>query len=218
MRRTLNVGSQERLAFVLTIKYVFIMLCKIDYEQSELKDYSETSSRAGHKYCRLVYVAADLSRTQRRLYGERNTRFIQIDSPRFNEDGSVDEKDEEAMIASFNKKEAANMWIERVPVKIPPTYMSSNGEMIVDAVGNPRVYTEISLPGIIKPHDVAPVDTIESIAARALRLREQRIEAGEWMAAEVGSEASPDVIDEIAPEPEPEPTPKPNPAFGAKRR
>lgn len=194
------------------------MLCKIDYEQSELKDYSETSSRAGHKYCRLVYVAADLSRTQRRLYGERNTRFIQIDSPRFNEDGSVDEKDEEAMIASFNKKEAANMWIERVPVKIPPTYMSYNGEMIVDAVGNPRVYTEISLPCIMKPHDVAPVDTIESIAARALRLREQRIEAGEWMAAEVGSEASPDVIDEIAPEPEPAPTPKPTPAFGAQRR
>ena len=194
------------------------MLCKIDYEQSELKDYSETSSRAGHKYCRLVYVAADLSRTQRRLYGERNTRFIQIDSPRFNADGSIDEKDEEAMIASFNKKEAANMWIERVPVKIPPTYMSRNGEMIVDAVGNPRVYTEISLPCIMKPHDVAPVDTIESIAARALRLREQRIEAGEWMAAEVGSEAGPDVIDEIAPDPEPAPTPKPTPAFGAQRR
>ena len=194
------------------------MLCKIDYEQSELKDYSETSSRAGHKYCRLVYVAADLSRTQRRLYGERNTRFIQIDSPRFNEDGSVDEKDEEAMIASFNKKEAANMWIERIPVKIPPTYMSRDNEMIVDAVGNPRVYTEISLPCIMKPHDVAPIDTMESIAARALKLREQRIEAGEWMAAEVGSEASPDVIDEIAPEPEPEPTPKPNTAFGAQRR
>ena len=194
------------------------MLCKIDFEQSELKDYSETSSRAGHKYCRLVYVAADLSRTQRRLYGERNTRFIQIDSPRFNADGSIDEKDEEAMIASFNKKEQANMWIERIAVKIPPTYMSYDGKPILDAVGNPRIYTEISLPCIMKPHDAAPVDTMENITARALRLREQRIEAGEWSAVEVGSANEPDMVDEIASDPEPAQTPKPNPAFGAQRR
>lgn len=192
------------------------MLCRINYDESELKEYSENSKFAGHKYCRLVFVAANMTRTQRRLTGERNCRFIQIDSPRLNSDGSIDTADEAAMLASFNKKEQSEMWIERISVPIPPTYMSMNGQVILDALGNQRVFTEISIPCIMKPGDKEPVDSLESIKARALRMREQRIKASEWASVEEAAhDAEPNVVDEINDVPgEAKPA---APAFGAAR-
>lgn len=192
------------------------MLCRIDFEQSELKDYAADSSRAGHKYCKLVYVAKSLTRTQRSLYGDRNTRFVQIDNPRTLADNTVDPVDEKQMIESFNAKEPSDMYIERVAVSIPPTYMSYEGKPIVDALGNKRVYTQIELPCIMKltANGEVPKDPMGTLEARALSMRQRRIDAGEWAPVDIVAAPSPEVIDELVDEHHAPAAPS---AFGAQR-
>lgn len=165
-------------------------VCKVDYERSEIREYSNEKD-AGHRYLHLVMIPVDLNLIQQAFMGNLSEYTINI-FPKRKADMSIDDEFENALIDAFNNKQLQNTMVERIEVKIPPTFMTytsgeRKGQWIADSSGNSRVYNNVQMMCVMKKkadgEGYEPTIPINRLEAQALRMRDQRIQSGVWASA-----------------------------------
>lgn len=162
--------------------------CKIDYERSEIREY-QNDKDAGHKYLRLTLVPSEMNLLTQALLGSTGSSMVMLFYPQRTSDGEIDEQFEDALIEAFNNKKLGEIYADKIDVEIPPTLMTyssdtknhSKGDWVMDGE-KPRITTSIRLASLtkIKNGEEIPVLSESELKARAIAIRNYRIDQGEW--------------------------------------
>nr|DAL58381.1 MAG TPA_asm: hypothetical protein [Bacteriophage sp.] len=196
------------------------MKVKVDYDRSEIVEFQSDADK-GHNYLRLIFVPEKMSLLERAAKG-RSSEYSMNFYPQRDNDGTIDQEFEDAIIEAFNNKEIDKepVYVDRVSVEIAPVVMTyqtdsrrgnySKGDVIMEG-NNARVYTSIQLTCLMKivKGEEVPIMSKNELKTRANAIRAYRIDEGQWYDAEeylanandeTEEEETPDVIDD---EPEP---------------
>lgn len=197
------------------------MKVKVDYDRSEIVEFQSEEDK-GHKYLRLIFVPEKMSLLERAVKG-RSSEYSMNFYPQRNNDGTINQEFEEAIIDAFNNKEIDKeaVYVDRVSVPIAPVVMTyqndsrrgnfSKGDIIMEG-NTARIYTSIQLTCLMKlvKGEEEPIMSENELKTRANAIRAYRIDEGQWFDAEeylanindkLEEEQRPDVIDN---EPEPQ--------------
>lgn len=161
--------------------------CKIDYERSEIREYQNDADK-GHRYLRLTLTPTELNLLAQSQLGNRSS-MVMVFYPQRDSEGNIDEVFEDALIKAFEEKKLGEVYADRVSVEIPPTLMTysqdtkthSKGDWVMDGE-SPRISTSITiatLTKIVKGEEV-PIMSENELKARAISIRNYRIDQGEW--------------------------------------
>lgn len=197
------------------------MKVKVDYDRSEIVEFQSEEDK-GHKYLRLIFVPEKMSLLERAAKG-RSSEYSMNFYPQRNNDGTINQEFEEAIIDAFNNKEIDKeaVYVDRVSVPIAPVVMTyqndsrrgnfSKGDIIMEG-NTARIYTSIQLTCLMKliKGEEEPIMSENELKTRANAIRAYRIDEGQWFDAEeylanindeLEEEQHPDIIDN---EPEPQ--------------
>jgi hypothetical protein len=166
------------------------MLCKIDYQRSSIKQFSNDPTKS---YLDLVFVPKVLSILAQTELGANAEYRLQFFPQRDRATNQVNEVHMNQLIAAFNAKSFGDTMVERFEVPIKPCYFTytmdvpsagiTKGSIVLDATtGQPKVYSSIQITSLSKMVDgkEVPLVAMSVLESRANRLREQRIKDGSW--------------------------------------
>lgn len=196
------------------------MKVKVDYDRSEIVEFQSEEDK-GHKYLRLIFVPEKMSLLERAAKG-RSSEYSMNFYPQRNNDGTINQEFEDAIIDAFNNKEIDKepVYVDRVSVPITPVVMTyqndsrrgnfSKGDIIMEG-NTARIYTSIQLTCLMKivKGEEEPIMSENELKTRANAIRAYRIDEGQWYDAEeylantndeTEEEEQPDIIND---EPEP---------------
>ena len=192
------------------------MKVKVNYDRSEIVEFQSDADK-GHKYLRLIFVPEKISLLERAVKG-RSSEYSMNFYPQRNNDGTINQEFEEAIIDAFNNKEIDKepVYVDRVSVPIAPVVMTyqndsrkgnfSKGDIIMEG-NNARIYTSIQLTCLMKivKGEEVPIMSENELKTRANAIRAYRIDEGQWYDAEeylanandeTEEEEQPDIIDD----------------------
>lgn len=195
------------------------MKVKVDYNRSEIVEFQSEEDK-GHKYLRLIFVPEKMSLLERAAKGHSSEYSMNF-YPQRNNDGTINQEFEEAIIDAFNNKEIdkETVYVDRVSVPIAPVVMTyqndsrrgnfSKGDIIMEG-STARIYTSIQLTCLMKlvKGEEEPIMSENELKTRANAIRAYRIDEGQWFDAEEYLENANDKTEEENPdiiENEPEP-------------
>lgn len=201
------------------------MKVKVDYDRSEIVEFQSKEDK-GHKYLRLIFVPEKMSLLERAAKG-RSSEYSMNFYPQRNNDGTINQEFEEAIIDAFNNKEIDKeaVYVDRVSVPIAPVVMThqndsrrgnfSKGDIIMEG-NTARIYTSIQftcLMKLVKGEEV-PIMSENELKTRANAIRAYRIDEGQWYDAEeyfantndeTEEEEQPDIINDEPEQPKQQP-------------
>lgn len=171
------------------------MKVKVDYDRSEIVEFQSEEDK-GHKYLRLIFVPEKMSLLERAAKG-RSSEYSMNFYPQRNNDGTINQEFEDAIIDAFNNKEIDKepVYVDRVSVEIAPVVMTyqtdsrrgnySKGDVIMEG-NNARIYTSIQLTCLMKivKGEEVPMMSENELKTRANAIRAYRIDEGQWYDAE----------------------------------
>jgi hypothetical protein len=176
------------------------MLCKIDYQRSSIKQFSNDPTKS---YLDLVFVPKVLSILAQTELGANAEYRLQFFPQRDRVTNQVNEVHMNQLIAAFNAKSFGDTMVERFEVPIKPCYFTytmdvpsagiTKGSIILDATtGQPKVYSTVQITSLSKMVDgkEVPLVAMSVLESRANRLREQRIKDGSWREITVPAQPS----------------------------
>lgn len=192
------------------------MKVKVDYDRSEIVEFQSDADK-GHNYLRLIFVPEKMSLLERAAKG-RSSEYQMNFYPQRNNDGTINQEFEDAIIDAFNNKEIDKepVYVDRVSVEIAPVVMTyqtdsrrgnySKGDIIMEG-NNARIYTSIQLTCLMKivKGEEVPMMSENELKTRANAIRAYRIDEGQWYDAEeylanandeTEEEEQPDIIDD----------------------
>lgn len=166
------------------------MLCKVDYQRSSIKQFSNDPTKS---YLDLVFVPKQLNILAITELGNNAEYRLQFFPQRDRTTNQVNEVHMNQLIAAFNAKSFGDVMVERFDVAIKPCYFTytmdvpsagiTKGSIIMDATtGQPKVYSSVQITSLSKMENGVEVPLIATsvLESRANRLREQRIKDGSW--------------------------------------
>lgn len=171
------------------------MKVKVDYDRSEIVEFQSEADK-GHKYLRLVFVPEKMSLLERAVKG-RSSEYQMNFYPQRNNDGTISQEFEDAIIDAFNNKaiDKEPVYVDRVNVEIAPVVMTyqtdssrgnySKGDIIMEG-NHARIYTSIQLTCLMKivKGEEVPIMSENELKTRANAIRAYRIYEGQWCDAE----------------------------------
>lgn len=201
------------------------MKVKVDYDRSEIVEFQSEEDK-GHKYLRLIFVPEKMSLLERAAKG-RSSEYSMNFYPQRNNDGTINQEFEEAIIDAFNNKEIDKepVYVDRVSVEIAPVVMTyqtdsrrgnySKGDIIMEG-NNARIYTSIQLTCLMKivKGEEVPMMSENELKTRANAIRAYRIDEGQWYDAdeylanandETEEEEQPNIINDEPEQPKQQP-------------
>ena len=201
------------------------MKVKVDYDRSEIVEFQSEADK-GHNYLRLIFVPEKMSLLERAAKG-RSSEYQMNFYPQRNNDGTINQEFEEAIIKAFNNKEIDKepVYVDRVSVEIAPVVMTyqtdsrrgnySKGDIIMEG-NNARIYTSIQLTCLMKivKGEEVPMMSENELKTRANAIRAYRIAEGQWYDAEeylantndeTEEEEQPDIINDEPEQPKQQP-------------
>ena len=201
------------------------MKVKVDYDRSEIVEFQSEEDK-GHKYLRLIFVPEKMSLLERADKGSSSEYSMNF-YPQRNNDGTINQEFEEAIIDAFNNKEIDKeaVYVDRVSVPIAPVVMTyqndsrrgnfSKGDIIMEG-NNARIYTSIQLTCLMKivKGEEVPMMSENELKTRANAIRAYRIDEGQWYDAEeylantndeTEEEEQPDIINDEPEQPKQQP-------------
>lgn len=201
------------------------MQVKVDYDRSEIVEF-QSEADEGHKYLRLIFVPKKMSLLERAAKG-RSSEYQMNFYPQRDNEGTINQEFEEAIIDAFNNKEIDKepVYVDRVSVEIAPVVMTyqtdsrrgnySKGDVIMEG-NNARIYTSIQLTCLMKivKGEEVPIMSENELKTRANAIRAYRIDEGQWYDAEeylantndeTEEEEQPDIINDEPEQPKQQP-------------
>lgn len=201
------------------------MKVKVDYDRSEIVEFQSDADK-GHNYLRLIFVPEKMSLLERAAKGSSSEYQMNFYPQRDNE-GTINQKFEDAIINAFNNKEIDKepVYVDRVSVEIAPVVMTyqtdsrrgnySKGDVIMEG-NNARIYTSIQLTCLMKivKDEEVPIMSENELKTRANAIRAYRIAEGQWYDAEeylantndeTEEEEQPDIINDEPEQPKQQP-------------
>lgn len=162
--------------------------CKIDYERSEIRNYQNDADK-DYRYLRLTLVPVEMNLLAQAMLGANGSSMVMLFYPQRDSESNIDSTFEEALIKAFEEKKLGEIYADKIDVEIPPTLMTygqdtknhSKGDWVMDGE-NPRITTSIrlaTLTKIVKGEEV-PIISENELKARAIAIRNYRIDQGEW--------------------------------------
>lgn len=166
------------------------MLCKIDYQRSSIKAFSNDPSKF---YLDLVFVPKVLNLLAQTELGTNAEYRLQFFPQRDRATNQVNEVHMNQLIAAFKAQNFGDIMVERFEIAIKPCYFTytmdvpsagiTKGSIVLDATtGQPKVYSSVQITSLSKMVDgkEVPLVAMSVLESRANRLREQRIKEGVW--------------------------------------
>lgn len=201
------------------------MKVKVDYDRSEIIEFQSDADK-GHNYLRLIFVPEKMSLLERATKG-RSSEYQMNFYPQRNNEGTINQEFEDAIINAFNNKEIDKepVYVDRVSVEIAPVVMTyrtdsrrgnySKGDVIMEG-NNARIYTSIQLTCLMKivKGEEVPMISENELKTRANAIRAYRIDEGQWYDAkeylanandETEEEEQPDIINDEPEQPKQQP-------------
>lgn len=201
------------------------MKVKVDYDRSEIVEFQSDADK-GHNYLRLIFVPEKMSLLERAAKG-RSSEYQMNFYPQRDNEGTINQEFEEAIIDAFNNKEIDKepVYVDRVSVEIAPVVMTyqtdsrrgnySKGDIIMEG-NNARIYTSIQLTCLMKivKGEEVPMMSENELKTRANAIRAYRIAEGQWYDAEeylantndeTEEEEQPDIINDEPEQPKQQP-------------
>lgn len=201
------------------------MKVKVDYDRSEIVEFQSEADK-GHNYLRLIFVPEKMSLLERAAKG-RSSEYQMNFYPRRDNEGTINQEFEDAIINAFNNKEIDKepVYVDRVSVEIAPVVMTyqtdsrrgnhSKGDIIMEG-NNARIYTSIQLTCLMKivKDEEVPIMSENELKTRANAIRAYRIAEGQWYDAEkylanandeTEEEEQPDIINDEPEQPKQQP-------------
>jgi hypothetical protein len=166
------------------------MLCKIDYQRSAIKQFSNDPTKS---YLDLLFVPKQLNLLAVTELGNNAEYRLQFFPQRDRATNQINEAHMNQLIAAFNAKSFGDIMVERFEIPIKPCYFTYTmdvpsagivkGSIIMDTTtGQPKVYSSVQITALSKMVDgkEVPLSAMSVLEARANRLRETRIKDGSW--------------------------------------
>ena len=166
------------------------MLCRIDYQRSSIKAFSNDPSKF---YLDLVFVPKVLNILSQTELGANAEYRLQFFPQRDRATNQVNEVHMNQLIAAFKAQNFGDIMVERFEIAIKPCYFTytmdvpsagiTKGSIVLDATtGQPKVYSSVQITSLSKMVDgkEVPLVAMSVLESRANRLREQRIKEGAW--------------------------------------
>lgn len=166
------------------------MLCRIDYQRSSIKAFSNDPSKF---YLDLVFVPKVLNILAQTELGANAEYRLQFFPQRDRATNQVNEVHMNQLIAAFKAQNFGDIMVERFEIAIKPCYFTytmdvpsagiTKGSIVLDATtGQPKVYSSVQITSLSKMVDgkEVPLVAMSVLESRANRLREQRIKEGAW--------------------------------------
>lgn len=166
------------------------MLCKIDYERSTIKAFSNDATKF---YLDLVFVPKTLNLLAQTELGSQAEYKLQFFPQRDRTTNVINEVHMKQLIDAFKARSFGDVMVERFEIAIKPCYFTystdvpqagiTKGSVIIDqTTGQPKIYSSVSITSLSKIVDgkEVPIVTQSVLEGRANRLREQRIKDGTW--------------------------------------
>ena len=201
------------------------MKVKEDYDRSEIVEFQSDADK-GHNYLRLIFVPEKMSLLERAAKG-RSSEYQMNFYPQRDNEGTINQEFEDAIIDAFNNKEIDKepIYVDRVSVEIAPVVMTyqtdsrrgnySKGDVIMEG-NNARIYTSIQLTCLMKivKGEEVPMMSENELKTRANAIRAYRIDEGQWYDAEeylantndeTEEEEQPDIINDEPEQPKQQP-------------
>lgn len=201
------------------------MKVKVDYDRSEIVEFQSDTDK-GHSYLRLIFVPEKMSLLERAAKG-RSSEYQMNFYPQRDNEGTINQEFEDAIIDAFNNKEIDKepIYVDRVSVEIAPVVMTyqtdsrsgnySKGDVIMEG-NNARIYTSIQLTCLMKivKGEEVPMMSENELKTRANAIRAYRIAEGQWYDAEeylantndeTEEEEQPDIINDEPEQPKQQP-------------
>lgn len=172
------------------------MLCKVDYQRSSIKQFSNDPTKS---YLDLVFVPKQLNILAVTELGNNAEYRLQFFPQRDRTTNQVNEVHMNQLISAFNAKSFGDVMVERFDIAIKPCHFTytmdvpsagiTKGSIIMDATtGQPKVYSSVQITSLSKMENGVEVPLVATsvLESRANRLREQRIKDGTWREIEQG--------------------------------
>lgn len=166
------------------------MLCRIDYQRSSIKAFSNDPSKF---YLDLVFVPKVLNILAQTELGANAEYRLQFFPQRDRATNQINEVHMNQLIAAFKAQNFGDIMVERFEIAIKPCYFTytmdvpsagiTKGSIVLDATtGQPKVYSSVQITSLSKMVDgkEVPLVAMSVLESRANRLREQRIKEGAW--------------------------------------
>ena len=166
------------------------MLCKIDYQRSAIKQFSNDPTKS---YLDLVFVPKQLNILAITELGNNAEYRLQFFPQRDRTTNQINEAHMNQLITAFRTQSFGDVMVERFEIPIKPCYFTytmdvpsagiTKGSIILDTTtGQPKVYSSVQITSLSKMIDgkEVPLVAMSVLESRANRLREQRIKEGAW--------------------------------------
>lgn len=166
------------------------MLCKVDYQRSSIKQFSNDPTKS---YLDLVFVPKQLNILAVAELGNNAEYRLQFFPQRDRTTNQINEAHMNQLITAFKNQAFGDTLVERFEIPIKPCYFTytldvpsagiTKGSIILDTTtGQPKVYSSVQITSLSKMVDgkEVPLVAMSVLESRANRLREQRIKDGSW--------------------------------------
>lgn len=166
------------------------MLCRVDYQRSSIKQFSNDPTKS---YLDLVFVPKQLNILAVTELGNNAEYRLQFFPQRDRTTNQINEVHMNQLISAFKAQSFGDTLVERFEIPIKPCYFTytldvpsagiTKGSIILDTTtGQPKVYSSVQITSLSKMVDgkEVPLVPLSVLESRANRLREQRIKEGAW--------------------------------------